>query len=70
MNNIQRQHGTLKIMTNKDNYSKPYAGYVWVSYNQNYGIGFWQQVTKYYTTTERLKKYNPKFKDIIYFEVD
>lgn len=69
MSNVQYNYGDLKIFCNKYNL-KPYYGCMWISYNGKYGIGFWQQITKYYTSCERLRTYNQKFKDVFYFEVD
>lgn len=63
MNYAQYNHGDLKIFYNKYNL-KPYLGCMWISYNGKYGIGFWQQITNYYTSVKRLKRYNPKFKHI------
>ena len=41
--------------------SPHYYGVVWIAYNQRYGVGFWQQVTKYYKSKKNLKRFNPKF---------
>ena len=59
---IQHRHLIKKIFKTYDMGCSPhYYGVVWVAYNQRYGIGFWQQATKYYKSEKNLKRFNPEF---------
>ncbi len=59
---IQHRHLAKEIFKTYDIGNEPhYYGVVWVAYNQRYGIGFWQQVTKYYKSEKTLKRFNQKF---------
>lgn len=59
---MQHRHLARNIFKTYDMGRKPhYYGVVWIAYNQRYGVGFWQQVTKYYKSKKNLKRFNPKF---------
>lgn len=59
---MQHRHLTKNIFKTYDMGCSPhYYGVVWVAYNQRYGIGFWQQATKYYKSEKNLKRFNPNF---------
>ena len=60
---IKHNYGDLKIFKNIYDL-KPFYGSMWVSYNKEYGIGFWCQITKNYTSVRRLKRYNKQFEYI------
>lgn len=51
---------TKRIMQNENKY----FGVVWIpmnSSNEDCSIGFWQQVTKYYSSIKNLKRFNQAF---------
>ena len=59
---MQHKHLTRNIFKTYDMGCSPhYYGVVWIAYNQRSGVGFWQQVTKYYKSKKNLKRFNPKF---------
>lgn len=58
---IQHRHLTTNIFKTYDMGKPHYYGVVWVAYNERYGVGFWQQATKYYKSEKNLKRFNPKF---------